>query len=233
LLHWPAMAANPLIVTLDGPAGTGKSSVAVRLADRLGVDYLDTGAMYRAVAAWAVDEGIDTAAVAERVGELTIDVDASVDPVRVSVDGRDVSGRIREDDVTAAVSEVAQLPEVREALVAAQQRIGQTGRGLVTEGRDQGTVVFPNATIKFYLDADAEERARRRVGQLAESGREADVEEVKQQIEARDERDRSRDVGPLKCPTDAVVIDTSELTLEEVVGRLETLVRRCWSGEAS
>jgi len=216
------VSASPgatLVVAIDGPAGTGKSTVARALADRLGVPYLDTGAMYRAVT-WAVLEaGVDptsdrpaVAAIARRIG---IELDGSV----VRVDGVDVSSAIRGAAVTGAVSAVAAQPEVRAELVDRQRRWVRARGGAVLEGRDIGTVVFPDATAKVYLTARAGVRARRRAAETGE-----DVAEVERSIVRRDGLDSTRELAPLRQAGDAVIVDTSELSAAEVVERLVELV---------
>jgi len=247
----PQPPADNMIVTIDGPAGSGKSTVARMLARRLDVDFLDTGAMYRGVAAEALDHGIDTDdadAVAEFAAGLTIRFNWDDDPPSLKIDGRDVTHRLRDADTTRAVSEVAQNAAVRQVLVRAQRWIGGRhprlvtevaqnaavrqvlvraqrwigGRHprLVTEGRDQGSVVFPEAAVKFYVDARPEVRAHRRADQLKQAGKEADEQLILQQIQYRDERDKSRSDGPLICPDDAIEIDTSDMSLEQVVDTL-------------
>src|SRR5262245_49785432 len=224
VIHTP----RPIVITIDGPAGTGKSSVARALARRLGLDFLDTGAMYRAAAAVALDRGLapgDGAAIVRAVAEADLRFDWTADPPRILASDQPMDRRIRESDVTAVVSEVASIPELRRHLVEKQQRIGAEHRRLVTEGRDQGSVVFPDAPVKFYLDADAAVRARRRAEQLQAAGIEVDESALRQEIIERDRSDSSRAVGPLVCPEDAIRVDTSGLTFEEVVNTLEDLVR--------
>lgn len=218
---------NSQVVTIDGPAGAGKSTVARRLAQRLGLDFLDTGAMYRGVAAAVIERGIDPAEpdpVAEVAEDLHVRFDWSADPPALKIDGRDMSQRIRDQDVTAAVSEIATNPAVRRVLVRAQRWIGAKHPKLVTEGRDQGSVVFPVALAKFYLDASAEVRAKRRAEQLREAGKPADEQEILRQIVYRDDRDATRSDGPLICPDDAVRVDSSNMTLDGVVDHLVELV---------
>lgn len=222
-----------LIVTLDGPAGSGKSTVARLLAHRLGVEFLDTGAMYRGLAAKALDRGIDPSTEAHAVVELArhtpIRFDWATDPPRLRVGDQDLTHRLRDSDVTTAVSEIAAIPGVRQVLVQAQQAIGQEHPRLVTEGRDQGSVVFPDADVKFYLDARPQVRARRRAAQIREAGRHVDLEALRDQIIDRDRRDAARTDGPLICPDDAQRIDTSDMTLDDVVELLEQRVKEATS----
>lgn len=208
--------STPFIITIDGPAGAGKSTVAREVARRLGLRYLDTGAMYRAVAWKARRLGLsDPQEIARMIAGTRIEVADG----RVLCDGQDVTLEIRSPEVTAAVRPIADAPECRAELVRMQREAGRGG-GLVTEGRDQGSVVFPDAPFKFYLDASVEERARRRWKQLG-----GDLEEIRRAIERRDAEDRSRPVGPLVCPPGAQVIDTSALTVEEVVDKILATVR--------
>lgn len=218
-----------LIVTLDGPAGSGKSTVARRLASRLGLDFLDTGAMYRGITAKALDRGIDVEEEAYAVVELarnaTIRFDWTTDPPALIINDRDVTARLRDSDVVARVSDVAAMPAVRQVLVHAQRAIGEDHPGLVTEGRDQGSVVFPGAEVKFYLDASPQVRAERRAAQLRELGKHVDLEALRESIVLRDRKDSSRKTGPLICPEDAETIDTSDMNLDDVVDLLEGKVR--------
>lgn len=220
--------APGVIVTLDGPAGTGKSSVAWTLAQRLGLEVLDTGAMYRAAAVVAIDEGVaadDGAALAARIAEEGLSFDWGSRPPRLLLGGRDLTERIRDADVNVVVSIVARQPELRAAMVEEQRRIGRAHPRLVTEGRDQGSVVFPDAAVRFYLDAHPEVRARRRVEQMRAQGRPADYEAVLRAIQQRDYLDETRADGPLVCPPGAERIDTSGLALAQVVDELERRVR--------
>jgi len=213
-----------LIVTIDGPAGTGKTSVAHRLAERLGTECLDSGSMYRAVALLSLQRGIepdDGPGLARTTKEIGIHFDWDQSPPRLLLGGGDVGDRIRDMDVSAIVSIVAKQPEVRQVLVVQQQQIARDHPCLVTEGRDQGSVVFPDATVHFFLEADDAERTRRRVSQLAEFGKAADPVEVQEDIARRDHIDSTRSIGPLVCPEDAVVIDTSDRTIDEVVTLME------------
>lgn len=218
-----------LIVTLDGPAGSGKSTVARRLAQRLGLDFLDTGAMYRGLTVKALDRGIDIENEAYAVVELArnaeIHFDWDVDPPALYINGVNVTPRLRDRDVVASVSDVAAMDAVRHVLVKAQQSIGQAHPGLVTEGRDQGSVVFPDAEAKFYLDASPQIRAERRAAQLRELGKHVDLEALRESIVLRDRKDSTRKTGPLLCPEDAETIDTTGMQLDEVVDLLEGKVR--------
>lgn len=207
-----------MIVTIDGPAGTGKSSVARTLAERLGFEFLNTGAMYRAVALACLERRIppeDEPRVADMAGSLSIRFADN----KIFLDGRDVSDDIRWDEVTQAASVVASNPAVRQQLVELQRACGH-GTNLVTEGRDQGTIVFPHAECKFFLTASPEERAERRHKELSAQGRELTMAELLSQQAERDRRDETRACAPLKAADDAIHIDTSHLSLEAVVDEL-------------
>lgn len=221
---------QPLIITLDGPAGSGKSTVARLLARRLGLEFLDTGAMYRGLTALCLDHQVQPAtapdAVADMARQAAIAFDWSTDPPRLLIDGRDLTDRLRAPDVTAQVSHLAAMGPVRHILVRAQRQIGQMHPRLVTEGRDQGSVVFPQAQVKFYLDAAPAVRAARRAAQLRQAGQVADEKEILRQIIQRDDRDAGRTDGPLTCPDDAICLDTSNLTQDQVVDLLEQHARR-------
>lgn len=222
-------ATGSFIVTIDGPAGTGKSTVAHRLAKRLGLEFLDTGAMYRAAALEALDRSIDLTdgeAIAQLVREIELRFDWKSDPPELLVDGKPVGERIRTPQVTKAVSYVASNPMVRAAMVVSQRKIASLHRRLVTEGRDQGSVVFADADVRIYLDARPEIRAGRRVEQLRAKGIVTTESEVLAQIIERDRMDSSRRDGPLICPRGADVVDTSDIHIDEVIDRLEEIVRR-------
>lgn len=219
-----------MIIAIDGPAGSGKSSVAKAVAALLGFHYLDTGAMYRAVAYRALRDGVsfeDEGSVARIARTCPIDFaheDGAALPTRVLIDGEDVTEPIRTPKVDDAVSPVARLPLVREAMVAQQRHIAAEN-DIVVEGRDIGTVVFPDAELKVYLTASPAERARRRAAQQAARGLELDRAEVLDAIERRDEIDSSRAHSPLAAAADAVLLDTTGLTLDDVVRRVADLSR--------
>lgn len=211
-----------MIITLDGPAGAGKSSAARALAARLGWCYIDTGAMYRALTLIALDRGIpleDAPRLALLAGEITIVFSGG----RVLVDGRDVSAEIRTERITAATRPVADAPPVRDVMKQVQRRMAE-GLDVVTEGRDQGSEVFPHAELKVFLTASAEERARRRHREEVERGGGASLAEVQASQARRDEGDRTRPVGTLRAAADAVLLETDGLSREEVVERLAALV---------
>ena len=213
-----------MIVTIDGPAGAGKSSAARALAARLGFEVLDTGAMYRAVALSVLRAGVDPGDSA-RLADLLANLRLEMPPGRVLLDGEDVTSAIRSPDVTATSSVVAAIPAVRWKLSELQRAIA-AGRDMVVEGRDQGTVVFPDALCKFFLTADEEERLRRRRLELEAKGQPVDPDALRAAQRQRDERDAARDLAPMRPAEDGVVLDSTGLSLEEVVARMEAEVRR-------
>ncbi|MFO7250063.1 MAG: (d)CMP kinase [Actinomycetes bacterium] len=217
-----------LVVAIDGPSGSGKSSVSRGVARELGLRYLDTGAMYRAITWWMLREGVDVtdaAAVAARAGEPELVVGTDPDAPTIAVDGVDVSGPIRGPEVTGAVSAVSAVPVVRRRLVAMQRAIMdeacREGAGIVIEGRDIGTAVAPDATVKIFLTASPEERARRRAAELAGTTLEAQREALAR----RDRLDSTRAVNPLAKAEDAVELDTTGLTLDEVIAEVVRLTK--------
>ncbi len=216
------------IITIDGPAGTGKSTVARELASRIGLDFLDTGAMYRAAAAIVIDFGIDQRdidAIVTKVASADLHFDWAADPPTILAWDKPIDHRIRDADVTAIVSPIAGIGKLREHMVRKQRIIANQHPRLVSEGRDQGSVVFPDADVKFYLDAEPAVRAARRAEQLRAEGRVIDVDHLLADIIARDHSDSTREDGPLVCPEDAVVIDTSALSRDGVIQQLEDEVR--------
>jgi cytidylate kinase len=219
-----------MIITIDGPAGTGKSTVALAVAERLSFDFLDTGAMYRAIGLAAIRREVDlqdARALAYVARHARIDFDWSAHPPKLTLNGETVAHLLRAGDATRAASFVAIVPSIRELLVAQQRQIGHDRGNIVTEGRDQGSVVFPHAELKIYLDADPKERARRRVAQLRARGEVVDFNEILKEIVARDSRDANRAVGPLAVPRDATVLDTTHLSepqvVEAIVAKAEAL----------
>jgi cytidylate kinase len=220
------MSGRKPIVAIDGPVGVGKSSVAAMLAQRLGYVYIDTGAMYRAVTLKALKENVDLEnldAVAEIANSIQLQFVRQNDELRILSGGIDVSEEIRAPEVSRGTSPVADNVKVREQLVALQQEMGREG-GVVMEGRDIGTVVFPNAEIKIYLNADPKVRAERRYNQLIEKSKQADFESTYQDLVERDRRDAMRPVGALKKAEGAIEFDSSNLTQEEVIDQLYDLV---------
>lgn len=222
------MSKNSIVIAIDGPSGVGKSTVARAVAARLGYLYVDSGAMYRAVALEVWEQGINASnapAVTALTAKLTIDLKTNPDGVHVLLDGRDVTEAIRRPEIGQAASQVAVIPEVRRLLVAQQQRIGAAG-GVVMEGRDIGSVVFPNAGLKIFLDADFDERVRRRHQQHLEQGIESSLEMTRKEVEERDRRDRERSVSPLVQAPDAVYLDTTAITADEVVDVIVRLAEK-------
>lgn len=220
------------VITIDGPAASGKSTVARLLADRLGATFLDTGAMYRAVTWAAVNDKADLSDEERLVRVIenhTFAFEAEHGLIRALVDGEDVTEALRDPELTTRVRHVASAPRARERLVQMQRAFAAGHERVVTEGRDQGTVVFPDADVKFYLTAETIERARRRANELVGKGVDADMEHIRLAIEARDQSDQNRPVGPLKPAEDAIEVDTTSLSIEEVVQRLYRCVEERWS----
>jgi cytidylate kinase len=218
---------NSFIIAVDGPSGAGKSTLGRRLARELGLLYIDTGAMYRAVAVAVVGAGLSTSdieGVAEVARRASIRLEGDPDSLRVFLDGRDVSEEIRGEEVGRLASVVSAIPAVRRELVRRQREMGEGG-GVVLDGRDIGTVVFPSADVKFFLTAVPEARARRRLDEERARDAGQTFEETLADINERDRRDATRDDSPLKIADDAFVIDTTELPIEEVFQRMLQVVR--------
>jgi CMP/dCMP kinase len=224
--HWTAVrigGITGMIITIDGPAGTGKSTVALAVAERLGFDFLDTGAMYRAIGLSALrrDASLEDQREIAFIARLSkVEFDWDKHPPGVLLNGEPVGHLLRSNEATKAASKVAVVPAVREMLVKQQRSIGQERKNLVTEGRDQGSVVFPDAAMKVYLDASPAECARRRAAQLRARGEIVDIADVLDQITSRDQRDASRATAPLAIPKGAAVIDTTGLTQGQVIDRI-------------
>ncbi len=217
-----------LIITIDGPAASGKSTVARLLAEKLGASFLDTGAMYRAVTLAAMQAGADMSNEEELLGVLeTREFEFAVKggKMMVCIDGVDVTEQIRRPAVTANARHIASAAKLREKLVAMQRQFAAGEDKIVTEGRDQGTAAFPDADIKFYLTAATAERARRRQNELRAKGENKHIEQIQRAIEERDKSDESRAVGPLKPAGNAIVVDSTDLSIEEVVEKVLGFVK--------
>ncbi len=212
-----------MVITIDGPAASGKSTVARLLAEKLGASFLDTGAMYRAVTLAAIEAGVDLC-YEEKLLEImqTTNFQFSIRQNKMAVytDGVDVTEQIRQPQITANARHIASSAKLREKLVEMQRQFAAGQKKIVTEGRDQGTVAFPDADIKFYLTADSIERARRRQMELRAKGVSESIEQIQKAIEQRDKSDENRAVGPLRPASDAIVIDTTDLSVDEVVEKV-------------
>ncbi len=209
-----------MIIALDGPAGSGKSTIAKSLAKELSIEYLDTGAMYRAITLHLLTNEVDLedeTQVLKNIENITINVEGE----KTFLNNSDVSSKIRDERVNCNISKVASLASVRNKLVSLQQEIGKN-KDMILDGRDIATVVFPNADYKFYIDASSDVRARRRVMQNQELGINESFETIKESIERRDHLDKTREIGPLKCAKDAIVIDTSNLDLVATIDLIKT-----------
>lgn len=218
-----------MIIAIDGPAGAGKSTVAKRVAQRLNFTYLDTGAMYRAITVFALEKKADLNnedALAQLAGQAKIAIEPQKDGVlKIILNGKDVTRRIRENEITQKVSFIAKAPKVRAVMVELQRAFGKA-HDIVVEGRDIGTVVFPDAQKKFFLDADFKERARRRIEELAGVNPQVNGPQIAQDLQQRDRLDMTRAVGPLKKADDAIYIDTTAMGIEEVADTILRLIKQ-------
>ena len=214
-------------VAIDGPAGAGKSTIAKLCAKKMDLIYVDTGAMYRAVALYLLESGIDVndrSAVAEKCKGAGVDIKYEDGVQNVYLNGTNVTGRLREEAVGNTASVTSAVPEVRAQIFSLQRGLAERG-GVIMDGRDIGTVVMPDADVKIYLTASSEVRAKRRVLELEAKGEHPDFEEVKKDIEDRDHRDMTREISPLKQADDAILVDTSDMTIEEVVEKITLLCK--------
>ncbi len=214
-----------LIIAVDGPSGVGKSSVSRLLARHYGLRYVDTGAIYRAVAVRVGDEGMDLddeGAIRSLLSSMVIDVEDGDRGFRIFIDGRELTGRIRSPEAGRLASRVSSIRAVREALIDLQRGLGRGGA--VVEGRDIGTVVFPDAPVKFFLTASFEKRVERRYHQLKRKGIDVDMEDLRKEMMERDRRDSERRIAPLKMAVDAIEVDTTSLSLEEVFNRMVKVI---------
>lgn len=217
-----------LIIAIDGPSAAGKSTLAKRLAQDLGFTYLDTGGMYRALALKVLREGIDISndeSVTELIGRTDIDLVATDGKLKVLLDGEDVSHEIRTPEVSQMASKASALKVVRRWMLVLQRGFGRRGN-VVAEGRDIGTVVFPDAEVKIYLDATVQERARRRVEELRKAGRQVSLDETLREMGERDKRDSERDLAPLRKANDAIAIDSTSLDAEALAQRVMQQIRK-------
>ena len=215
-----------IAVAIDGPAGSGKSTVAKKIALKLGLIYIDTGAMYRTVALFCMRKGIDTKneeEVANVLSEINMEIAQENGIQKIFLDGEDVTDKIRTAEIGRGASDVAVILPVREKLVQIQRKLAE-GASVIMDGRDIGTNVLPNAQVKIYLNAGVEERARRRCGELEKLGAEYDFEDIKKQIIDRDHNDMNRKHNPLRKAEDAVELDTTELNIEEVCAEIEKII---------
>lgn len=225
----PSAVGARMIITIDGPAGSGKSTVARKLAAYLGIPYLDTGAMYRVVTLAAIDDGLDLTdeqALTQLAATADYELDCGPTHVRVTLRGRDVSEEIRAMPVNEQTRFIAASPGVRGVLVQRQREIGRRLGSMVTEGRDQGSVAFPHADIKFFMDADLHRRAERRYHELAADGVDTTLEEVLTNLQQRDWTDAQRAVAPLAVPPGAVRIDSTHLSIPQVIDQIVAHMRR-------
>ena len=206
-----------MIIAIDGPAGSGKSTVAKLVAKKLGFLYLDTGAMYRAVAYKMKKENLSEKELIEKLDSIDLKLLDTDKGIKVILDGEDITGKIRTEEIGKLASRIAKIPEIREKLVQLQRKIALEAKNAVLEGRDIGTVVFPDAELKIFMTASPEERAKRRYLQLKEKGENPSYEDILKSVLERDKADMERKIAPLKPAKDAIVIDTTNKTIEKVV----------------
>ncbi|QUJ66345.1 (d)CMP kinase [Photobacterium sp. GJ3] len=229
------MSTNAPVITVDGPSGAGKGTLCMLLAEKLGWNLLDSGAIYRVLALAAIHHGVEQdseEALVPLAAHLDVQFLAEGDLVKVILEGEDVSSTLRTEEVGNAASKIAALPRVREALLR-RQRAFNGEPGLVADGRDMGTVVFPNAEVKIFLDASAEERAKRRMNQLQQKGLSVNFDSLLSEIQERDERDRNRAVAPLRPAADALVLDSTHLSIEQVTEQALTHIEEKLSAQKS
>ncbi len=216
-----------MIVAIDGPAGSAKGTVTKLIAKRMGLINLDTGATYRCVALETIRRGLtleEKQKIIDLVDDLDIEFEYENDDIKVFLNGEDVTSEIRNMEVTKIVSQVSSIVAVRLKMVELQRRMAK-GKDVIMEGRDIGTYVFPNADVKIYLDADIEERAKRRFKENQEKGIDSSYEEVLENIKLRDENDKNKEIGSLKIADDAIIVDSSKLTIEEMTNKVEEIIR--------
>ncbi|MBT8490245.1 MAG: (d)CMP kinase [Deltaproteobacteria bacterium] len=219
---------NKLIITVDGPAAAGKSTVSKILSQRISYMYLDTGALYRACAYKVSECGIlsdDERSLSELCDKMRVSLKRVDGDMRILVDGEDMTQKIRTEQIGFLASKISAIPAVREALLSLQRKAGEKG-GVIAEGRDMGTVVFPYADLKFFLDADVRERAQRRYLEILERGDNTDYEEIRMRLVKRDQQDMTREISPLKQTDDSILIDTTILSVEEVVEKMSGIIEK-------
>ena len=219
-----------MIVAIDGPAGSGKGTVTKVIAGRMGLINLDTGATYRCVALEALRRGVtleEKEKIVELVDDLNIEFKHENDFIRVFLNGKDVTSEIRSIEVTKIVSKISSIVPVRLKMVDLQRKMAE-GKDVIMEGRDIGTYVFPNADIKIYLDADVEERAKRRYKENMEKGINTSYEEVIENIKIRDENDKNKEIGALRVAKDAIIVDSTKMTIEEMADKVEEIINKKW-----
>ena len=221
------MSKDRYIITIDGPAGAGKSTIAKKLAKKLNFTYVDTGAMYRAAALKAINTNTELknkSAIEKLIKNTDIILNHDKNNMRIYVDGKDITSLIRDEKVSEATSKISAIPGVRKKMVSVQREIAEKFKKTVFEGRDMGSAVFPDADLKIYLDADVSERAKRRFKQIKNGNSRLTLKKIKAEIVKRDKRDKSRPLSPLKIPENALIIDSSYLTAKQVTGKIIDLL---------